>query len=852
MQEKPRNREWVKNAAIIFLVVLLVLTFFSNTIMNRSLPEVATQGVTDGSIVARVRGTGTVIANSNTQVKMEKTRVIRSVLVKVGEQVEAGDVLFTLGEGSSEDIEAAEDKLRQLQTSYNRTAATMPEFSYGADYNRLSHLEDAYREAVIAEEAALRAAQLAAPNSVQLANAKDALEAAEKAKTAAGQAYNVAMSNAKATNTEETLEDLQRRQKGILEELYSNSMPYHIEGFHYGEYVETEKKYEGKNLIATQLYKYDYKDGNGFLSGEDVINRQITFVQHRINELTSPVTGEDTEQNTEPQKFTITWKNDDGSIIDQETLYYGETPEHEEPSKSYPAEGKEYSFERWDPTINNVTGDAVYQAVFSESLKKYTITWLDEDGIEIDSTSYQYGEMPIHDEPSKESDGLNIYTFERWSPSITAVTEDADYQAVYKAEIIQGEDEPEEEQTEFEPEYKEKNEQDNTDGLMFNSPDLSKTGEGKGEEDNFGGNYYDIHDNTIIIGSATSDDGESSGGNENKPEPSPSTSYDELDYRKSQLVMLNSALDDYQNLQSSIDAIWYDSALTEAREAYEAAVREVEKWKTAVEVLTLDSNTQQSEAYKTAKSNREYAEEAYLSAKQSLNDKISSNQNTIAGYNIDLADTWQQIEKAKQKLADLTGGEEAQILARVSGTIQTIDAAPGDTKQKDDIIATIEAPDMGYSLSFSVTNDQANRLRPGDTATVSNFYWGTEIVATLTSIKVDQKNPQTNKLLTFDLSGNVTAGSELTLSVGQKSANYDIIIPSSAVRTDSNGTFVLKVESKSSPLGNRYIARRVPVEVLASDDSNSALSADLSFGDYVITTSSAPIKNGDLVRLANS
>ncbi len=159
---------------------------------------------------------------------------------------------------------------------------------------------------------------------------------------------------------------------------------------------------------------------------------------------------------------------------------------------------------------------------------------------------------------------------------------------------------------------------------------------------------------------------------------------------------------------------------------------------------------------------------------------------------------------------------------------------------------------MGYSLSFSVTNDQANRLRPGDTATVSNFYWGTEIVATLESIKVDPKNPQTNKQLNFNLTGNVTAGSELTISVGQKSANYDIIIPSSSIRSDSNGSFVLKVEAKNSPLGNRYIARRVPVEVLASDDSNSAVTADLGFGDYVITTSSAPIKNGDLVRLATA
>jgi hypothetical protein len=50
MESKPKNREWVKNAAIIFLAVLLVLTFFSNTIMNFSLPQVATKQITSGTI----------------------------------------------------------------------------------------------------------------------------------------------------------------------------------------------------------------------------------------------------------------------------------------------------------------------------------------------------------------------------------------------------------------------------------------------------------------------------------------------------------------------------------------------------------------------------------------------------------------------------------------------------------------------------------------------------------------------------------------------------------------------------------------------------------------------------------
>ena len=86
------------------------------------------------------------------------------------------------------------------------------------------------------------------------------------------------------------------------------------------------------------------------------------------------------------------------------------------------------------------------------------------------------------------------------------------------------------------------------------------------------------------------------------------------------------------------------------------------------------------------------------------------------------------------------------------------------------------------------------------------------------------------------------SGQTMTLSVGQRSANYDYVVPNSAIREDNNGKFILIVESKSSPLGNRYIATRVDVEVLASDDTMSAISGGLYGYEYVITTSTAPVE----------
>ena len=85
--------------------------------------------------------------------------------------------------------------------------------------------------------------------------------------------------------------------------------------------------------------------------------------------------------------------------------------------------------------------------------------------------------------------------------------------------------------------------------------------------------------------------------------------------------------------------------------------------------------------------------------------------------------------------------------------------------------------------------------------------------------------------------------------MGQRGQNYDALVPNAAVRNDSNGTFVLLMTTKNSPLGNRYAATRVDVKVLASDDNMSAVSG-LGYGDYVITTSSKPVEPGDLVRIA--
>ena len=120
MDEKTasKRRDWVKNAAIIFLAVMLVLTFFSNTIMNYSLPEVATQYVQRGTITAKVRGTGTVEATDPYNVMVKESRVISSVAVKQGDTVEKDQVIYYLEDAESDELKKAEDELEDLELAY--------------------------------------------------------------------------------------------------------------------------------------------------------------------------------------------------------------------------------------------------------------------------------------------------------------------------------------------------------------------------------------------------------------------------------------------------------------------------------------------------------------------------------------------------------------------------------------------------------------------------------------------------------------------------------------------------------------------------------------------------------------
>lgn len=226
-----------------------------------------------------------------------------------------------------------------------------------------------------------------------------------------------------------------------------------------------------------------------------------------------------------------------------------------------------------------------------------------------------------------------------------------------------------------------------------------------------------------------------------------------------------------------------------------------------------------------------------------VTDKISG-EVTIASAYKTMTDLQEEVAKLQAKSIG------TEITSPISGTVTDIAVTAGTTVNANDVMMTIQPENKAYVLQFSVTENQAKKVRVGDTAEVLNNWYGNNVSAVVSAIRKDPQN-RSNRIIICDMKGDVSVGDSYTLSIGEQSSNYDTIVPTSAIREDSNGKFILIIESKSTPLGNRYYARRVDVEVITSDNTKSAVTGALEGYEYVITTTTKPIKENEQVRLAS-
>ena len=675
-----KKREIIKNIAIVFLVIMLILTFFSNTIMNRTLPEVSTQSVTSGPVTTQVRGEGTVEAEDPYNLVIDETRRVKSCPVRIGDHVDEGDIIYYLAGETSEELTTAKNDLENLKSEYELTI-----------------LESGLTQAEVAS-----------------------VEAGVK------------------NNTGSILSTLEAKDNEI------NSLKAQLD--------EKEKKH--------------------------------SEIEHQIS-ITDPSSSTTVDYSAEEKAV----ENAQTALDSAKTVLNS--------LNEAKAQAVQIAQAKTD-AVNNY--NSAKDNYYGTDSKKGAKTVFDEAEADYETKKADYANK-YNDYQSKVTDYNNAKTAYQTAESeyFADKTDAAKEQAYNDAKVAMN----------------------NAETAMNDAKDaMDKALEAKDAAET---NYNTCKQNR--------DDAEAA------------------------LNTAKSAMDEANALSASAPT---DEQIANAQadvNAKQAALNQANTNLTNKKNSASSSQNQSNQNYTNLK-NQEYDMSVSIS---DLKAKIEKLEAERADYlstektKMSLESKYQDILKKEKDIKDLEakalGGE---IKSPVSGEITSLAYSGGEKIEAGSTAAVIQIDGKGYKLSFPVSAKQAKAVKVGDPVSVENSWYYGDLNVNLVAIQPDKTNSRDGKILVFSLSGeSVSAGQNLTLSVGEKSSNYDLIVPNAALHEDNSGHFVLIVDTKSTPFGSRYIAKRVDVTVLAQDDKVTAIDAELFGYEYVITNSSKYIENKDQVKLAD-
>lgn len=641
-ENRSPRKEVIKNIAIVFLAVLLVLTFFSNTFMNYTLPQVSAVYVNQGTISEQIRGSGTVEAAESYEVKFDQTRTVKSVAVKTGQTINAGDTLFELEDSDSDELTQAQKDLEDKELDYKKAVLAQSDSSkYQSDYLEIQKAEKELSELQAKYQAALAGTD---PLSSALND------------------YNSLKSRSDKLTKEK--EDLNNQLSAVNADTSDDMINLT------GEYYDTLRADKDR---VTELEK------------------KVETAQADYDELSKDV-GAGTDY---ASKIEETRKSIESATVELNQLYislYNAKADVDTTSISASIATKSLEIDQLQRDLSNYLAKSTTSGVLKTKLKNAESTL------------------------NKAKKNLN-------SAKDTLSNDVRTIKLEIKAKL---------------------------DKVTAELDDvtLKLTNAGTAKDDATAAGYLSA----------------------------------------SQLELkISEQKDTVDNLYAALEI------------------------KKQTDSVTNESNQLDLEAKKK-----------------------------------DIERQKEKVEKLKSEAFD------AVVTAKMGGTVESVSVTAGSEVAAGTVAAVISVSDLGYTVSFSVKNDQAKKVKVGDKAEITSWYWGDSFSATLSEVKTDTTNPQTQKTLVFNVTGSdISTGQTITLSMGSKGQPYSAVVPNAAVREDSNGKFVLVMEAKSSPLGNRYKAVRYDIEVLAKDDNNTAVNG-LMGSEYVITTSTKPIQAGDQVRPAES
>lgn len=772
-----KRREWIKNAAIVFLTILLLLTFFSNTILNYSLPEVSAQYAQYGSLSTAVKASGTIKANASYNVVYEadvvkdsddlaQSRKVVSVFVKEGDYIEKDAVIMELKGGTSDTLASVQSQYDQKKQEY--------------DIAMLQWKSDS-----LTSSSALTDAQKA------LTNAQETLAKLQKNYT------DLLAGVDTSTILESQIENLQNEIDNIEE--YKTEISTKIAECEsiIGQYQSDISKDIYSDLTTAEKLRIAKDDYETLKKSYDKLKSDVDFYKERYDKLTNATT-DLSEANTLTKTLKEYEKKLDTAEADLDSL------------------NKDIDIAK-NALIKAQFELKDYQNGYSDALKKYTV---------------------LQDE--YETAKRNLYNADKTDENYAELEQACkDAKAALDAlqPVIDGSSAKELEVG---------NAQNSYDELIAKRKDCYNL------IDELEKNISETKTKLNVIGMPEVDD-----------LADYTIKYDieaaKKDYDKASADLQDieakytEAKTKYETLSKSSTAEGKVEEYTTLKATYNEQLKDLEKTKTSkekeIEKLKKDLDDNNAITPEDLEAKIKEARETVSTSQVTVDKQKISNEIQSTQTNTTLENAKKELDKLQSKIeAFATAPENTQVKAPIAGRIVSVTKVPGESVTSGETVASIEIADKGYICEISMASDQARRIQVGSPCTVVNSWWYTNIEASVTNIRSDAQSQGKNRIITISVTGDVYEGQQVTFSIGDKSQSYDCVLPNSAIREDKEGKFVLVVDQKKVPLGTRYTARRVEIKVLASDDTQSAVSG-LMGNEFVITNATSPISDKQQVRL---
>ena len=276
-----------------------------------------------------------------------------------------------------------------------------------------------------------------------------------------------------------------------------------------------------------------------------------------------------------------------------------------------------------------------------------------------------------------------------------------------------------------------------------------------------------------------------------------------------------------------------DRDLKAARKACDKAQESFDKIKDDDEV-SVEDKTAAREKLNAAQETLRLAQEAYL-------EEMLLEQPGARTLVLDIAAL-----EAKINTLVFFQEQQYQILSESTGLLANLSLEENMVTTGNEVIGICTSGN-GLTLTFQASKEDANNIlkyEPDLKATQE------ELEEALRSFDPDI-NTLGQDMVTFTAKLRETGWTDKGISITGDlwRSDYDLCVPMSALRQDSDGYFVYVMETTQTLMGidKRVVRRDIYIE--NTDGRYAAVSGDISSNDQVILSSSKPLSDGDSVRV---